>query len=306
MKQKLRMFSYAFAAASLLALPMVAGFAGSTLAQSAIATINGDPITERDVQQRMRINQLIFRQSTSRAAATQELIDEKVRVTEGRRMGMRPTPAFLDDQIGRLSSANRQSPLQFEQNLVKVGIDPEALKTKLGNEAIWGEMVRQRARTNSISNAELDAELERRAAKGDAKVIDYVVRQVVFVVPPGVNPSAREGAANAARGRFTDCDAGVDYLRTLPDVAVRERVGRTSSEVGKPINDLLVKTQTGRLTAPYRSSQGIEMLALCEKSEREDRIALRGTIEQELIAKRVQGGSAQYMNELRSKVEIRR
>jgi peptidyl-prolyl cis-trans isomerase SurA len=275
-------------------------------AQSAIATVNGEPITGRDVEQRMRIMQIIFRQPLSRPAAIQELIDEKVKVTEGRRMGMRPTPAFLEDSIGRLASANKQSNLQFEQNLVRAGIDPEALKAKLGNEAIWGEMLRQRARSNNISNSELDAELERRTAKGDAKVTDYVVRQVVFVVPPGVNPGAREAAANAARGRFTDCDTGVDYLRTLPDVAVRERVGRTSNEVGKPINDLLTKTQIGRLTAPYRSSQGVEMLALCERKDREDRIALRNAIEQEMISKRVQGGSTQYLSELRSKVEIRR
>jgi peptidyl-prolyl cis-trans isomerase SurA len=275
-------------------------------AQSAVATVNGEPITERDIQQRTRINSMIFRSNAARPAILQELIDDKVKMAEARRIGMRPTQAFLDDSISRLATSNRQTANQFEQNLVKAGIDPEALKAKLGTEAIWGELLRQRARSNSVSNAELDAEMERRVAKGEAKLTDFVIRQVVFVVPPGTNPGARESAANAARGRFNDCETGVEYLRTLPDVAVRERVGRTSTDLPEQTVALLNRTGVGKMTPPFRSAQGIEMIAVCEKTEREDRLQLRNRIEQELIGKRTQGSAAQYLNDLRAKVEIRR
>jgi peptidyl-prolyl cis-trans isomerase SurA len=112
--------------------------------------------------------------------------------------------------------------------------------------------------------------------------------------------------ANAARARFTDCDTGVDYLRTLQDVAVRERIGRTSTELQKQTADLLAKTPVGRLTPAFTSAQGVEMIAVCEKNDRQDIGTLRAGIEQELQQKRVEGGTAAYMNELRAKVEIRR
>ncbi len=284
----------------------VTGFASPVYAQSSIATVNGEPITNRDVEQRMKVSSALFRQPLSRPAALQELIDDRVKLSEGRRLGMRMTPAGLEDSMSRLATSVRQSPAQFEQSLAKAGIDSEAVKAKISAQAIWTELLRQRARSQNISNAELNAELERRAAKGDAKVIDYVIRQVVFVVPAGSNPGQRERDASAARGRFTDCDAGVDYMRTLRDVAVKERIGRSSVDLSKPTQDLLAKTPVGRLTAPFRSEQGIEMIAVCEKNERQDNMVLRNQIEQEMMQKRAEGTSSGYLNELRAKAEIRR
>jgi peptidyl-prolyl cis-trans isomerase SurA len=132
------------------------------------------------------------------------------------------------------------------------------------------------------------------------------VRQVIFVVAPGSNPGQREREANAARGRFTDCESGVEYMRSLRDVAVKERVGRSSTELPKPTAELLQKTPVGRLTAPFRSEQGVEMLAVCEKTDRQDAAQLRNQIEQEMQQKRTEGSAASYLNELKAKVDIRR
>jgi peptidyl-prolyl cis-trans isomerase SurA len=275
-------------------------------AQAAVATVNGDPITSRDVDQRMRMASLLFRQPLSRPAAIQELIDDRVKLNEGRRIGMRVTPAGLDDAFGQLASRARQPVTQFEQNLSKAGIDPEAVKAKLNAQIVWGELLRQRSRSGNVSNSELNAEVERRAAKGEATVTDFVVRQIVFVVPAGSNPGAREREANAARGRFVDCETGVDYMRTLRDVAVKERIARSSTELPKATNDLLQKTAVGRTTPAFRSEQGIELLAVCEKTQRQDRIQLRNQIEREMQEKRTEGSAASYLNELKTKVDIRR
>jgi peptidyl-prolyl cis-trans isomerase SurA len=275
-------------------------------AQAGIAFVNGEPITSRQVEQRMKVSGSLFRKPLSREAAIQEMIDDRVKITEGKRLGMRVTPAALEELMQRFASSNRQSPAQFEQNLIRAGIDPDAVRDKLTGEVIWTELLRIRSRSNNISNAELNAELDRRVAKGESKVTDYVVRQVVFVVPSGVNPGQREREANAARGRFTDCETGVEYMRTLRDVAIKERIGRTSSDLSKGTADLLAKTPIGRLTAPFRSEQGIEMLAVCEKNDREDKLILRNKIEQEMLAKSTTTSSTQFLNELKSKVQISR
>ncbi len=284
----------------------LAGAAPAVAQGAAPATVNGEPITARDVEQRMKVSGMLFRQPLSRAAALQELIDDRVKLAEGRRLGMRVTPQGLDEALGRLAGSARQTPVQFEQNLIRAGIDPEQVKAKLNAQIIWGELLRQRSRSGSVSNAELNAELERRAARGEARVTDFVVRQVVFVVPTGTAPGQRERDANAARSRFTDCDAGVEYLRTLRDVAVRERISRSSNELPKQTAELLQKTPVGRLTPPFRSEQGVEMLAVCEKTERQDNIQLRNQIEQEILSKRTEGTAAQFLQDLRRKAEIRR
>jgi peptidyl-prolyl cis-trans isomerase SurA len=281
-------------------------FSSMAFSQANVASVNGEPITSRDIDQRMKISASLFRKPLSRPAAIQEMIDDKVKISEGKRLGMRVTPAALEELMQRFASNNRQSPAQFEQNLVRAGIDPDAVRDKLTGEVIWSELLRIRTRSNNISNAELNAELDRRVAKGESRVTDYVVRQVVFVVPAGTNPGQREREANAARGSFTDCETGVETMRTLRDVAIKERVGRTSSDLAKTTNDLLVKTAVGRLTPPFRTEQGIEMLAVCEKTEREDKLILRNRIEQEMLAKASSGSSEQYLKDLKAKVSITR
>jgi peptidyl-prolyl cis-trans isomerase SurA len=296
----------ALAILSLVCLGVAPNFQMGAHAQSAVAVVNGEPITARDVDQRMRVQSQLFRQPLSRPAAIQELIDDKVKLAEGRRQGMRVTDAHMEDMMGGLAQRARQTPVQFEQNLLKAAIDPASVRAKITSETIWSELLRQRARSRNVSNAELNAEMDRRAAKGEATVTDYVLRQVVFVVPSGTSPGVRERDAAAARGRFTDCDTGVEAMRALRDVAVKERISRSSNELSNQLTELLAKTPVGRLTAPYRTEQGIEMVAVCEKSERQDNISLRSKIEREMQEKSLQGTSASYLAELRAKVEIRR
>ncbi len=291
---------------ALMATSQLFPFASVSHAQSSVVRVNGEPITAREIDQRMLVSRMIYQKPLTRDAALRELIDDKVKLNEGRRLGMKVQSSHLDDTLSRMAANNRQTAAQFEQNLGRAGIDPEAVKSKVSAETIWGELLRTRARGSSISNAELNAEVERRAAKGEARVTDYVVRQIVFVVPQGSNPGQRERDANAARGRFTDCDTGVELMRTLRDVAVKERISRTSTEISKALNDTLQKTPLGRLSTPFRSEQGIEMLAVCEKKDRQDNIALRGQIEQEIQQKRVQGSAEGYLKELRTKVDIQR
>ncbi len=282
------------------ALPAVAQRSGG------VATVNGEAITNRDIEQRMRVSSALFRQPLSREAALQQLIDEKVKEIEARRIGMRVTDAHQNEMMGRLAASARQRPTEFEQNLQRAGIEPDAVRSKISADAIWAELLRVRGRSGNISNADLDAEVQKRAAQGGAQVVDYVLRQVIFVVPPGSSPGQRERDANAARGRFTDCESGVELMRSLRDVAVRERIGRSSADLPKETQALLARTPVGRLTPPFRSAQGIEMLAVCEKNERQDIGRLRAEIEQEMLSKRVEGTAASYLNELRAKVEIRR
>jgi peptidyl-prolyl cis-trans isomerase SurA len=282
-------------------------FSAPAVAQrAALATVNGEPITARDVDQRMKVMSQLFRQPVSRQQALELLINDKVQGAEARRLGMKVTDAHQKDMMTRLAASARQEPTQFEQNLMRAGIEPEAVREKISADAVWGELLRARARSNNISNAELNTELEKRAAAGGARVIDYVIRQIIFVVPPGVSAGQRMGQANAARGRFTDCDSGVEYMRSLPDVAIKERIGRASNDLSKQTQDLLAKTPVGRLTPAFASPQGIEMIAVCEKNERQDLGALRSQIEQELQQKRSEGSSEAYLRELRGKVEIRR
>src|SRR5262249_8040126 len=71
------------AAVLLIAAAPVAAFA-----QHVVALVNGEPITAHDVDQRVKFIQISTQKAANRQQVIEELIDEKLKVREGKRWGI--------------------------------------------------------------------------------------------------------------------------------------------------------------------------------------------------------------------------
>jgi peptidyl-prolyl cis-trans isomerase SurA len=294
---------HVLAAAALL---LAASVAPAT-AQRLVARVNGANITSFDVTQRIKLEALISHARLSQKQALDTVIDDKLKVLEGRRMGYKVTDNDIDNELNRIAKNNNQTKDQLEAGLRQRGVDPIALRDKLAAELVWGAIVPYRARSLSPSNETINAEIAARVAKGEARVSDYGLNQVIFVVP-GASPAVaaqRQRDAEAARKRFNGCESGLEMLRHLRDVAVKPPVYRSSTDLPKEMADLLVKTPTGQLSKPYRTAQGIEMIAVCERKERNDQSAIRKEVEDELSKKRSGNLADSILKELRAKAQIK-
>jgi hypothetical protein len=106
-------------------------------------------------------------------------------------------------------------------------------------------------------------------AEGGEVGYDYTLRPILFVVQRGDTAfqEARRKDAEALRARFTACDSGLLFARSMRDVTVREPITKNSSDLVPALRQILDKTEVGHLTLPETTSQGIELFALCEKKE---------------------------------------
>ena len=293
-------FGLAFAA-TLLALP-----AGPASAQSVLALVNTTPITNFDVAQRVRIAQLTERRRLSNAAALQELIDDQVKLFEARRLGYRITDAGIEQEFEKLARNSGSTVSVFENNLRRAGIQPSAMRDKLRASSAWSVILRDLVRRGTqVSSAELEAAVAEEAKKR-GEVIDYELLSVIFVVGTGQSPGERERAANAARGRFTNCETGAEAFRDLRDVVVRPPIVRSSESISPALAKVLAKTAVGRLTPAYRTDQGIEMVAVCARKTRDVSGSLRSEVAAALGEKKVSARAQEHLKELRKSVDIRR
>jgi peptidyl-prolyl cis-trans isomerase SurA len=289
----------AFVALCVISGPMPAA------AQAVMALVNNRPVTSFDVDQRIRIAQLVERRRLDRRSALNELVDDQVKLLEARRIGYRITDEGVEQEFSKLARANRQNDRQFEDTLRAAGLSANAIRDKIRADLAWTTLLRDRARRGSqISNEEIERELAERR-RNQTIITEYEVRTVVFIVPRGASPASAERAAAAARGRFSSCETGFDELRDVKDVAIRSPVIRTSQELPKALRDVLDKTPVGRLGPPSRTDQGIEMFAVCAKRDRDNPGTLRSNIAAELAEKRITDGARAYLDELRKKVDIR-
>ncbi len=293
-----------------LILPLLAlGLAGAATAparaQNAIATVNGLPITNFDVAQRVRIAQLIDGRRLDARSATQELIDDKVKLLEARRVGYRVTDEGVEVEYSRLARAGGRDNQTFDAALRQAGVEPSSLRDKIRADLAWQVLLRDQARKGSqVSSEELEKAIDEEMKK-QKPIVDYYLRNVVFVVPRGVSPGARESAANAARARFSGCETGFDELRNLPEVAIRPAQLRSSDQLGEALVKLLDRTPVGKLSPPFRTEQGIEMVAVCERNPRPVSQALRNEVADRLGERRITDRARSYLAELRKKVDIR-
>ena len=67
---------------------VVMAFGGGALAQNVVVFVNGEPITSMDIDQRSKFMVLTGQKQAPRQEVLNQLIDEKLKVREGKRWGI--------------------------------------------------------------------------------------------------------------------------------------------------------------------------------------------------------------------------
>ena len=286
----------AFAAFALLTATLPAG------AQAVVASVNDDPVTNVDIEQHLRILRVMRRPATTEAAL-EDIYETRLKLIETSKFKISPTDADIGWALGFTARPLKMEVPQFLMALQRAGVTEDQWKQKWKAEAAWLQYIRALNRSLEVSETEVRGELSK---QGKSKSLEYTVRQVVLVVPVGAGPSVvatRLQDAQQLRAKFTDCASGADLVRATRDAVFNQPVTRSASALGEPLRAMLAKTEVGRLTQPSRGQQGVEMLAVCKKAEREDGAAAEA-IRGELLMKRLEDQSKRRYAEVRSKAVI--
>lgn len=274
------------------------------MAQRLVATANDAPITDYDIRQRIRLLRALREKATA-ASALESLIEERLKASETKKYSIKPTDPQILAYAAR-DGARRKIPQQrLAYALQRGGIDEIHWKEYYRVHVAWDSLIAALYKAVNVSAREIDQELDKQGKKKDLS--EYTLRQVIFVVPRsaglgGFNARLRE--ARGLRSRFNNCDTGVKLARSLRDVAVKAPVRRRANTLNPALVKLLARTKVGTLTAPQRGASGVEMLAVCEKSDRGGRIAAGSTIRDELLAKKLKVHSDRRYQDIRRRALI--
>jgi peptidyl-prolyl cis-trans isomerase SurA len=295
-----------------MALAVAAGTATAARVEARMIAVivNGEPVTNYDVEQRTKLNQLTTQKSPPRQEVLEELINEKLKIQLLRRYQIADIDRDVENAYTNMARRMRATPKQLTDQLGRSGVMPETLKARIKADLIWTQIIRGRYQSSfQFSDKDILARLEDRKSDAAPTVgYDYTLRPILFVVPRGSPPAAletRRKEAEALRARFQSCEQDIPYVRALPYVAVRPPVVKSTAELPQALRELLEKTELGRLTAPDVTQQGIEVYALCAKkqSAAENEPAKR-EIREQLYKERFENHSKRYLKELRSQAMI--
>ncbi len=280
-------------------LVMLCATATPAAAQRIVVMVNGDPITSYDVTQLQRLHRLIENKSISDKQALEDLIDERIKIQQAKRMGMDVDQEDVDRMYNSVAQRSGRTAAQLTAGFAQAGLDARTFKNKLKADYIWGQYVRSRSGAVNIRDSDIAAALERRGAT-QLVATEYTLVPIVFVVPRNSNKyAARLSEAKALRSRFTDCESGLATVKSMREVVIRPQVLRLSSDMPPKISKIFDDTPVGHLTPPEVSQSGVETFAVCNKTQVRGESSEKREIKDELTSSQFEAESKKLLAELR-------
>lgn len=293
-----------YARTALLAAAVLIGssLGSGLMAQSVAAIVNGEAITQFDIDQRIKLTTLTTRKTPSRQEALQELINDKLKIKEGKKYGLDMSNSDIDGAYGNMASRMRLSAEQLSKTLEGHGIRPETLKARIKADMTWGNLVRGRFQSSFLVPEKDLAGIGESGNNSETESFEYLVRPIVLIVPRGSPPAAiesRRKEAELLRNRIQSCDEAQELFRAMRDAAIRDQLTKTSADLPPNLRELLDKTPVGKLTPPEVTKQGIEMVALCSRKPTKADTPAKREAREKIYNQKYEAKSKSYLQEIR-------
>lgn len=267
-----------------------------------VVFVNGEPITALDISQRAKLIQISTQKAPDRQTVIDELINERIKIREGKRYNIDPTTAEIDrsyETIAKRMGANEE---KLGQILNAAGSSAQTLKNRIKADMVWQQLVRGKFQS-SLQVQEKDILAAAPTTDTSSKGVEYTLRPILVVVPRGAGEGVVDGKRREAEGlrtRFQNCEQGIPFARQLRDVAVREQIVRSGADMTPALRKVMDDMEVGRLTTPEVTANGIEMFALCARktTSNDDTPGMREA-KNKIFAERFDAKAKQFLAEIR-------
>jgi peptidyl-prolyl cis-trans isomerase SurA len=288
---------------------MIAIVLACPAAAQVVVIANGSPITEYDIQQRMKLEASASQKGAVRQQIIDDLINDRLKISKAKVYGLEVDDGEVNRAFEGMATRQHVTVQQFSQVLERAGISPNTVKARIRAELTWQQLVRGKFGASlQIGESDIASALkDRNESEVSAVGYVYTLYPVTVVVPRGSSEatvSAKRSIADNLRVRFVSCNEGLAMARALRDVAVREPISRSSADLSPQLREILGSIEVGHLTAPEVTAQGLQMFAVCSKKETTAESPLRREVREQIYAKRFESESKKFLDEIRKSAMI--
>src|SRR5262245_22505563 len=120
---------------------MIAIVLACPAAAQVVVIANGSPITEYDIQQRMKLDSSSHK-TVTRQQTIDDLIDDRLKISKAKVYGLEVDDSEVSRAFEGMATRQQISVQQFSQVLERAGISPNTVKARIRAEMTWRQLIR--------------------------------------------------------------------------------------------------------------------------------------------------------------------
>lgn len=244
--------------------------------RKATAIVNGDVITDTDIDQRLNLVLAANQGAVSddeklrlRLQVLRNLIDEKLQIQEATSKEVTISGQEVDQAFGRVASNFRMNAVQFEDFLNVRGTSPMSMKQQIHAELAWSRLLRRRVEPFiNVGDDEVQALIDRlNAAKGTE---EYRIAEIFLTATAETAEVVRDNAQRIV-DQLRQGGSFVAYARQFSEASTAAVGGDLgwvrAAQLSEELQPVVESLPQGQVSNPVQVSGGFAIVALVEKRQ---------------------------------------
>ncbi|MFO0994760.1 MAG: SurA N-terminal domain-containing protein [Hyphomicrobiales bacterium] len=277
--------------------------------QSIVVTVDDQPITSFDVDQRLRLWQIMGRgkQDPTRKQALQSLIDDLIKISAAKKNGVEAKEDLINAHLERMAKGMQTDLKGLTATLKRQGVSLNALKQYASAQISFNRLLVALYKVDvSVDPAEIDKALQKMTTDPRLKpVLVYQIMEIMLPVEKS-DPSmqqqllyARAVEAETIKQRFKGCDSARAAVEGVYNTKIQRPMEVDASKIPPPMKQALDKAGPGRLVGPALQGTAVQLIALCGRQNFAPPKPTRQAVATMLENQKFDAYEQRYMRDLR-------
>jgi peptidyl-prolyl cis-trans isomerase SurA len=246
--------------------------------------------------------------SQFRKQAQEELIEERLKLQEAKRVGVEVTDDDVKRMLQGIADRNKMTIEQFSQQVKSTGFDISTLRERLRGEQAWREAIRRRfgAQIN-ITQKDVDRMLTTAASEAGEDAFELQVQKVTLPLQGRADQSTlvrRFSEAQALHSKADGCKNMAGLVKEVSDAKFEDSKYVKPGNLPEPTRSMLLLAKDGDVLPPSAIANGIEIYAVCGRRPVKGDEKTRDNAMQELQQKEFNIVAKRHLFDLRQEAHI--
>jgi len=284
--------------------------------QRLVVVVNDLPITDYDIDQRLRLNQALGSsrgsETQQRKQALEDLIDDVIKQVEAKRSKIEPTEQQVAEAIDRMAKNMGTTAAALGETMKSRGVAMTTLKQYVKSSLAFNWIATRQYNVKvDVDPSEVDRRLSSMISDPRFKPVSvYELQEISLPVEQmeesmmGQLLQARAIEAQQFMQRFEGCSNSRAAASGIFNVRITDTVQVPADQLPKDMKQALDQVGTGRLLGPMRSAEGVQIVAFCGRTTVEPPKPTREMVESLLLNEKHRLASERILRELRRSAYI--